>query len=174
MKLIGVIGEPATGKTTLMRAVLERLGPEYTPFKFGKLLYGRQYPRDLYVLGIYRKGEPFAGTDRLSMAVQPVAIRFIRHVGPKAIVLFEGDRLTRQGFLEVAANNLHLFMLETSYGEKMRRHDARADTQPEQFHKSRATLISRIASAFPVERLRNESPADTEANATAILAKLQR
>jgi len=173
MKVVGVIGEPATGKTTLMREVLARLGPDYTPFKFAKLLYGRMYPRDRYVLGIYREGEPFAGTDRLSMAVQPVAIRFIHKVSPKAIVLFEGDRLTRQGFLEAAAGSLHLFMLDTSHAEKMRRHRDRHDTQPEQFHRSRATLIKRIADAFPVVRLVNETPDDLAMNAGRIIAAMK-
>jgi len=173
MKLIGVIGEPATGKTTLMRRVLSRLGDNYTPFKYGKLLYGRQYPRDLFVLGIYPKGETFGGTDRLSMAVQPVAIRFLRKIPPKAIVLFEGDRLTRAGFLEAAGDKLQLFLIEATTAEKMRRHKARHDTQSNQFHRSRATLISRIAGQFHVERLPNETSDDLSANADKVIAALQ-
>ena len=98
MRLVGVIGEPATGKTALMRAILERLGDDYEGFKFG-LLRGRKYVGELYVLGIYRAGELFAGTDRLSMAVQPFAIKFLKVIPATATVVFEGDRLTREGFL---------------------------------------------------------------------------
>src|SRR6516162_1720991 len=148
MKLVGVIGEPATGKTALMRVVLARLGQAYTPFKFGKLLYGRQYPGSLYVLGIYVGAETFGGTDRLSMAVQPVAIRFLRNLAPKrAIVVFEGDRLTRAGFLG-AARSVKLFLVESSLAEKARRYRAPCDRQSPRFHRSRARLISRIARAL--------------------------
>jgi len=174
MKLVGVIGEPATGKTTLMRTVLTRLGDGYTPFKFGKLLYGRQYPGSIYVLGIYAKGETFGGTDRLSMAVQPVAIRFLQRVPTDATVVFEGDRLTRAGFLDAAGRDkLTLFLVEASTKEKLRRHRHRRDTQSPQFHRSRATLIRRIADNFPVERLRNETDADIPVNARRILRVLR-
>jgi molybdopterin-guanine dinucleotide biosynthesis protein len=163
MKLIGVVGEPATGKTTLVRAVLQRLGGNYTLFKY-RLVYGRQYPSGLFVLGIYRDGETFGGTDRLSMAVQPDAVRFLKKVPAQAIVLFEGDRLTRAGFLKAAGSDLLLFVLEASPDEKTRRHRERADTQAVTFHRSRATLIERIAQDFPAVRLRNDSLTDLERN----------
>ena len=173
MKLIGVIGEPATGKTTLLRYVLQRLGNDYQPFKFGRLLYGRQYKGGLYVLGIYADNETFGGTDRLSMAVQPVAIRFLNKVPTNAVVLFEGDRLTRVGFLGAAGRDrLRLFLVEASPQEKLRRHRARRDTQSVQFHRSRATLIRRISDTFPVDRLRNETTADLRANADRVMRAL--
>ena len=111
MKLVGVIGEPATGKTALMRTVLSKLPNRYTKFKYG-LLRGRSYADGLYVLGIYNEGEPFAGTDRLSMAVQPYAIKFLKAIEPDATIVFEGDRLTREGFLmAVPYESLQLFVL---------------------------------------------------------------
>ena len=171
MKLIGVVGEPATGKTTLVRAVLQRLGDDYTHFKY-RLVYGRQYPNGLFVLGIYPEGETFGGTDRLSMAVQPDAIRFLKKVPDHAIVLFEGDRLTRGGFLRAAGDGLCLFVLEASRDEKGRRHQERADTQAATFHRSRATLIERIASDFPAIRLRNESLKDLAQNTERVAAML--
>lgn len=58
MKVVGLIGEPASGKTTVMRAVLSGLDQPYTLFKF-RLVVGRQYPRNLYVLGIYDDGSVF-------------------------------------------------------------------------------------------------------------------
>ena len=171
MKLVGVIGEPATGKTTIMRQVLDSLGARYTRFKFG-LLRGRKYPNDLFVLGVY-DGTTFAGTDRLSMAVQPFAQRFLSRIPQQAIVLFEGDRLTRPAFLgAVAPQDLVLFLVETTPEEKARRHGARADTQPEQFTRSRATLLNNLAATFKVTRLANETPADIDLCATAIRAAL--
>jgi hypothetical protein len=165
---VGIIGEPATGKTTVMREVLKRLGDDYTLFKY-RLVVGRQYAkRGLYVLGIYHDDELFGGTDRLSMAVQPDAIRFLSKVPDKATILFEGDRLTRAGFFQAAGDRLTLFLIETSAPEKSRRHTARHDTQPEQFHRSRATLIDRIAHTFPVSRMRNESFEDVSAIADRV------
>lgn len=169
MKLIGIVGEPATGKTTLVRAVLKRLGNEYTPFKY-RLVYGRQYPSGLFVLGIYRDGEMFGGTDRLSMAVQPDAIRFLKKVPDHATVLFEGDRLTRAGFLRAAGEGLLLFVLEASPSEKEKRHRQRADSQKPTFHRSRATLVQRIASDFPSQRLRNETATDLAQNVERLAA----
>ena len=32
---------------------------------------------NIYILGKYEEGEVFAGTDRMSMAVQPEAIKFL-------------------------------------------------------------------------------------------------
>ncbi len=169
MRLIGIVGEPATGKTTLVRAVLKRMGKEYTDFKF-RLVYGRQFPSGLFVLGIFRDGEVFGGTDRLSMAVQPDAVRFLRKVPDQATVLFEGDRLTRAGFLRAAGDGLFLFVLEASASEKEKRHRDRADTQKPTFHRSRATLVARIASDFPSERLRNDTLKDLQQNVARVLA----
>jgi hypothetical protein len=171
MKLIGVLGEPATGKTTLVREVLKLLGNDYTHFKY-RLVYGRQYPSGLFVLGIYREGETFGGTDRLSMAVQPDAIRFLKKVPTHATILFEGDRLTRAGFLRAAGSDLFLFVLETSHDEKDRRHHERADHQAATFHRSRATLIARITQDFPAVRLRNESLRDLSQNAARVASML--
>jgi hypothetical protein len=168
--LIGIIGEPATGKTAVMRAVLERLPGHPTRFKFG-LLRGRSYRNDLYVLGIYRDGELFAGTDRLSMAVQPYAVKFLKVIKPGSIVMFEGDRLTREGFLmAVPYDALRLFLLVASEAEKARRHVARHDTQPEQFHRSRRTLIERMRARFAPTELVNEKPAHVAAIAARICA----
>ena len=172
MNLIALIGEPASGKTSVMRSVLARLG-ECKAFKFN-LLTGRKYPRNLYVLGVYN-GDKFDGTDRLSMAVQPHAIRFLSKVEKDATVLFEGDRLTRTGFFEEATRlgSVKLFVLKTSEAEKERRHCDRHDTQPEQFKRSRATVIRRITESLPCEALTNEKPADIEACAGTLVAYIE-
>jgi len=170
MKVVGILGEPATGKTTLVRGVLHQLG-DYTDFKY-RLVYGRQYPSGLFVLGIYREGEKFGGTDRLSMAVQPDAIRFLKKVPAHAVVLFEGDRRTRAGCLRSAGEALSLFILEASASEKEKRHRQRADSQSATFHRSRATLIQRIAADFPVQRVRNESKKDLAENIERVLAAI--
>ena len=67
MKIVGLCGMPATGKSTLMRSLIERLkgeGQIWHEEKSGTLEYLRM--GDFYVLGKY-DGQPFDGTDRLSM-----------------------------------------------------------------------------------------------------------
>jgi hypothetical protein len=150
-----------------MREVLKRLGDDYTGFKY-RLLVGRQYPQGIFVLGVYPQGETYGGTDRLSMAVQPHAVRFLSKVPAKSVVIFEGDRLTRSGFLGTA-KNVTVILLETSAEERARRHAARADSQSSAFLRSRQTLITGIAQTFPVTRLLNERQADVERNADRIL-----
>jgi len=168
MKLIGIIGEPATGKTTLMCSILKRLGDDYMKFRYG-LLRGRAYARERYVLGIYRTGERFAGTDRLSMAVYSDAIKFIKSRPASAIVAFEGDRLTRHNFLaSVIYDDLVLFHIVCSDEERDRRHVARGDTHPRSFTRSRRTLIAGILARYSATEIANETAGDLERAADQI------
>jgi hypothetical protein len=168
MRLIGILGEPATGKTALMRAILAKMEGDFVRFKFG-LLRGRIYTDERYVLGIYRESELFAGTDRLSMAVQPYAVKFVRTRVDRAVVAFEGDRLTRQGFLaSVPYDALELYHLVCNDDERARRHTARGDTQPVSFTRSRRTLIQTILARFPAIELTNDTAAQMAHNAARI------
>ena len=98
-KLMAVGGQPGTGKTTLFRKFMESYQWETVePKKMLPALYCKEL--DLYVLGKYEDGETFAGTDRLSMAVQPVAQSFVAETTSN--ILFEGDRIFNQSFLEFA------------------------------------------------------------------------
>jgi hypothetical protein len=174
MKLIGIIGEPATGKTALMRSILRRLGLEYMKFKFG-LLRGRAYTRDRYVLGLYNDHEIFAGTDKLSMAVYGDAIKFLKTRPATATVAFEGDRLTRHNFLSsVTYDELQLFHIVCSEDERDRRHKARGDTQPRSFTQSRRTLIAGILARYKAIELSNETAGELERNADQIADSIGR
>ena len=86
-KIIAVGGSPGTGKTTLFRKFME--GKVFQPVEPAKLvsaMYNTE--RDLYILGKYEEGEVFAGTDRLSMAVQPAVQEWI--ASHNCNILFEG------------------------------------------------------------------------------------
>ena len=74
MKVIAVMGEPGSGKTSLMKNVMKGLGIGYEVEKHNLVRY--HHSNNLYVLGIYEEDKTFSGTDALSMAVQPDAISF--------------------------------------------------------------------------------------------------
>lgn len=149
--VVAIGGEPATGKTTLILAVLLRLGgPGAADVKLGcarghVLLDGR-----LLVLGNYRLGGPFGGTDRLSMAVQPDALDLITcHVsrGRGHRVLFEGDRLyNRKLFFALRArgHTLALFRAVATEAQLSARQRARGNKQSQTFLRSRRTKQDNI------------------------------
>ncbi len=155
IQMIAVGGEPATGKTTLMKYVMTAFG-EGKPFKFGKLRAIQFDDAKVFVFGIYDDGV-FSGTDRLSMAVITDAKNFVEAVSkdPKWFgwtILHEGDRLFNKAFLDFSAKALHechFFVLETSDAEKARRHIVRNDTQTETWLKGRVTKIKNICEGIP-------------------------
>lgn len=157
MKVIALGGEPATGKTTLMWKVLEKLNYQFgapKDFVFGKLRGHWWEVGNVWLLGRYEKGQAFAGTDRLSMAVQPDAERFMLNrsvslLAPKTTVVFEGDRLFTRTFLTYCARlertEVFPFILSTPAFELEQRHVDRKDTQSETFKKGRRTKYAQLA-----------------------------
>jgi broad-specificity NMP kinase len=148
-KLIAVGGSPGTGKTTLFRAYME--GKNFQPIEPAKLvsaMYNAE--RDLYILGKYETGEVFAGTDRLSMAVQPPMQEWI--ASHNCNVLFEGDRIFNQSFLEFAMGlpdtELHIVFLSAPKDILEQRYKDRGSDQSEQFLRGRETKYSNLLSNF--------------------------
>ena len=148
-KLIAVGGSPGTGKTTLFRKYME--GKEFQPLEPAKLVSAMyNTDRDLYILGKYEEGEVFAGTDRLSMAVQPAVQEWI--ASHNCNVLFEGDRIFNQSFLEFAMSlpdtELHIVFLKAPKEVLQQRYQDRGSDQSEQFLKGRETKYSNLLSNF--------------------------
>jgi broad-specificity NMP kinase len=148
-KIVAVGGSPGTGKTTLFRKFMEDKSWEFVePMKMLPALYNKEL--DLYILGKYEEGEPFAGTDRLSMAVQPIAQDFVR--GCNSNILFEGDRIFNQSFLEFCAGmpdtDLRVLFLKVPQELLEQRYKDRGSDQSETFLKGRATKYSNLLSNF--------------------------
>lgn len=148
-KLIAVGGSPGTGKTTLFRKYME--GKDFQPVEPAKLvsaMYNTE--RDLYILGKYAEGETFAGTDRLSMACQPNIQEWI--ASHNCNVLFEGDRIFNQSFLEFAMSlpdtDLQIVFLNAPKEVLQQRYQDRGSDQSEQFLKGRETKYSNLLSNF--------------------------
>lgn len=148
-KVIAVIGEPGTGKTTLFRKFIEKYNwVNEEPVKLVYSMYCKE--KDLYIIGKYEEGEIFAGTDRLSMAVQPEAVKFINST--KSNILFEGDRLTNTKFLDFILSledtEVNIIILNVDQNILRERYEARGSDQSETFLKGRKTKISNIRSNF--------------------------
>jgi hypothetical protein len=163
MRLIYLIGEPATGKSTVLRAFLQEYPPQ-AAWQFGKLR-GLTCANGLYVLGIY-DGRPFGGTDRLSMAVQPDAVQFLSWAGQQAkpiVIIGEGDRLANRKFFSAAeaVGQVNVLYLYADPATLQARHASRADTQDAQWLLGRRTKTLRLAERCDVERFQHETPQDT-------------
>jgi broad-specificity NMP kinase len=148
-KLIAVGGQPGTGKTTLFRKFME--GKEWLEVEPAKLITAMyNVERDLYILGKYHEGETFAGTDRLSMAVQPAVQQWIQ--SHNCNVLFEGDRIFNQSFLEFAMGlpmtDLQVVYLKAPKDLLEQRYKDRGSDQSEQFLRGRETKYSNLLSNF--------------------------
>lgn len=146
MKVIAIGGEPGSGKSTLMKEIILHYGvePKYDAFKLVPYLQ----KDNIYVLGKYEEGEVFSGTDRMSMAVQPEAIKFLASLPNGAVVLFEGDRLFTASFLEHCLDkyNLNIIYLSTTKQIREDRYKERGSNQNETWLQGRETKISNIMS----------------------------
>tara|TARA_R110000803_G_scaffold63790_2_gene124525 strand:+ start:1280 stop:1849 length:570 start_codon:yes stop_codon:yes gene_type:complete len=146
-KLIGVVGMPGTGKTTLMREWMK--SREWTYDKPIKLL-DSYTSGDIRLFGKYEEGEVYAGTDRLSMAVQPAAIEYM-DTNPSPINIFEGDRLTSAAFFQKCidfGHDVSIIVLEVSDTIREERYEERGSEQSDKFISGRRTKIENIKSQF--------------------------
>ena len=167
MRLIGIGGEPTTGKTTLMRSLMAALPGKWRDFSYGLLRGHWNDQAKVVILGIY-DDSTFAGTDRLSMAVQQSFEMFLVSVGSGSkmddvTVLFEGDRLFNGKSIRRAKDLTDAFfiVLAASAEEKAKRHRLRGDHQTEKFQRSRKTKYDSLCQEFPfIERMVSEQPTD--------------
>ena len=147
MKVVAVFGEPGSGKSTLMVKLMERLGIS-REFKSDFKLVPYHQKDNLYVLGKYEVGETFGGTDKMSMAVQPEAVKFLASLDKDSVVIFEGDRLCTSSFLDHCNDKYDLTMvyLSTSKSIREERYKERNSNQDETWLKGRESKINNILS----------------------------
>lgn len=171
-KLIGIIGMPGTGKTTMMRQWMAmRDWTEDTPVK----LLNSHIHKGIRLFGKYDNDDIYGGTDKLSMAVQPAAIEYLSG-DPSLVNIFEGDRLTTLTFFEEAVRLGHdvtIIEMTVSDATREQRYKDRGSEQSETFITGRRTKVRKIVDRFSgspldedepnlVESYPHENPADTK------------
>ena len=161
LKLIGIVGMPGTGKTTLMKQwMAKREWTKDTPVKLlDSLISG-----NIRLFGKYEEGDTFAGTDKLSMAVQPAALEYLRNP-THDINIFEGDRLTSFAFFNEAVKeeyDVSIIVLKVSDAIREQRYKERGSDQSETFIQGRRTKIENIINRFSGSPLTGEPSLITE------------
>ncbi len=177
MKVIAIGGEPGAGKSTLMKEILTKFvwSKVYDNVKLVPYLQYGKY----YILGKYDEGETFSGTDRMSMAVQPEAIKFLANLDKDAVVLYEGDRLFTASFLEHCVENYDtdIVYLETDKDIREERYKERGSNQNETWLQGRMTKIANILSnmtlMFNVTKFKNNTLQDQKTIVEYIMNKLE-
>lgn len=149
MKVVYLIGLPGTGKTHVVREFMKRYAQWETSTPI-KLLDSHSSNR-IRVLGRYEEGETFAGTDRLSMAVNPQAIEYVEMCPPE-LIIGEGDRLNNKAFFKACQNrrkeDLTILHLTVSDEERKRRYKERGSDQSEKFIQTVRTKVKNIVDEF--------------------------
>ncbi len=172
-KLIGIVGMPGTGKTTLMREWIAKREWELdTPIKLLNSMINNE--SSIRLFGKYEEGDTFAGTDKLSMAVQPVAIEYLK-IPTHDINIFEGDRLTSVKFFQEAERlgyDVHIIILSVSDAVREQRYKDRGSEQSQKFIDGRRTKIKNIINNFSgsvltgdpslITEFNHETPEDTQ------------
>lgn len=162
MKTILIAGEPGSGKSTLMRALMGRLGPS-EPLRAG-LARGHAWPqRGVYVLGLY-EGRAHEGTDALSMSAMPYIRALLRALPQNSTLITEGDRVTNAAFIRAAQAQGPLeFIILEAEGLLASRCAARGSMQASTWAQGVRTKLTGLTGAFEHEVVPHRTPADTTA-----------
>ena len=166
LKCLAIGGEPATGKTTLMKTIYAEFF-EPVSMRFGLVSGHYEKKNNLALMGIYsgwtQTDQKFEGTDRLSMAVNKDFLTYMER--KQRNILFEGDRLFSLNNLRAINNLYHLRVIILKQDENTleQRHKNRGDTQSEKFLKGRKTKVGNILNAqdLPIEVYQLNEISDT-------------
>ena len=173
--VLAIGGPPASGKTSLMKRIFSLSNDWSELTQPVKLLNGYYSKRlNTWVFGVYEDSVgTFQGTDKLSKAVPPKLVRFIRENADKPVnILFEGANVvTTKTLVEIidCDVNFALMRLMVSKSLKQSRHRQRGDRQKEQFIRSKETQIENVASHPKIFDLVVEVPNDSVSDQSTIV-----
>ena len=162
--VIALGGEPASGKTTLLKRIRKNF-PPLMDFKEGLVRGGYCPINKVYFVGVF-DDTMFEGTDKLSLSVQPSFIEFVKNTN-NAKIVFEGDRLFNASVFEQLKSVI--FILDIDKDIHTQRHSLRGHEQNETFLKGRKTKIENIKNTFTHKILNNNTEADFDTNEKEIM-----
>ena len=155
MKILGLIGEPAAGKSTVMKNFIATLG-ESTVVKDGLIVYTK-YPEDkVLIAGKYEEGVTFCGTDTLSKGCGPKYREFIQQVcnNPERddwTFVWEGERFSNNPFMELFEKlGATIYYLEADE-ETLNERNANRSNQNPTWRKGMRTRMHNLRDKYPVE-----------------------
>ncbi len=145
MKVILLVGEAGTGKTWVMKKLIELFELEHLG-KVGMILFHRDETKDVFVLGKY-DGSTFEGSDKLSMAVMRDLPEFVKYATVARFVICEGDRFMNSTFIEGAKPYIIKIVGDGAEGRKKR-----GSNQTERQLKTIATRVKNVREHALVEK----------------------
>lgn len=163
--IIAIGGVPASGKTTLVRKLMQELG-SWQPYEHRLVKGHYNLEKNIYVIGIYNN-DLFSGTDKLSMAVQPVFLDWVPTTNG-ATIIFEGDRLFNQSLFN-KYRKTKIYVVEAMPVVIEQRRKDRATEQSAKFLKAKRTKILKIKYNNEYELLTNNTDIDLEDNIQIIM-----
>lgn len=173
--VVAVIGHPASGKTSVMRAFLRQYHPWYE-VRLGKgVMAVRCETARLTVLGRYHAGDIHAGTDRLSMSAQPEVLRWLATATDD--VVFEGERLCNGAFFRAVQampdRRLRIVMLDVDPDCRAVRRTERGTQQNERWLAGRETKYRNLIGDPAVAPYMSTHPNNCIGDKLAVVRTLQ-
>lgn len=155
MKIIGIIGEPAAGKSTVMRNLIAGLGSG-TVEKEGLVAYTKFPESKTIVAGIYDE-QVFSGTDRLSKGCGPKYREWLaaKNVDPDYddwTFCYEGERFSNSKFFDFFFNGcpeVTIYYLQCDAKTLDERNVNRSNQNPT-WRKGMRTRMNNLRNNYPV------------------------
>lgn len=157
MKIIGLIGEPAAGKSTVMKNFISGLG-DGSIIKEGLVVYTVYPEHRVVVAGKYEEGVTFCGTDTLSKGCGPKYREWIanKNANPEwndYTFYWEGERFSNSKFFDFFhsdCKDVTTYYLEADEDTLNVRNASRSN-QNDSWRKGMRTRMHNLRKNYPVE-----------------------
>ena len=155
MKILGLIGEPAAGKSTVMKNFIATLG-EGTIVKDGLVVYTEYKDDKVMIAGKYEPGVTFCGTDTLSKGCGPKYRAWLEEAVQDRTYegwtfVWEGERFSNNPFMEMFERlGATIYYLEADETTLNQRNENRSNQNPT-WRKGMRTRMHNLRDKYPVE-----------------------
>lgn len=171
-------GEPASGKSTVMKEVMENISGMQDG-KLSGVACTISKNMKVIVLGTYNR--EFGGTDTLSMSVQPMVVKMLEYMNGSPdwdgwVVLAEGDRLFNGTFLcDLDLKKIDHFVLAVFASDEniTLRQNLRGNKQDPKWLKGRRSKCLSMSEAWDIANYPNDTSDDCKAVVKIIMDKVR-